>query len=85
MMASILRKQTDEDRVEGRKPLDWGENDYAVLGETLIGRIYKEEGLKWRWYLEIAPVPPPYEGVADTLDEARAAIAKRYREIKQGK
>ena len=31
---------------------DWGEDDYAVIDETQIGRIYKERvpgGVKWLW------------------------------------
>jgi len=59
-----------------------------VVDETPIGRIFKQQmagGPKWVWLLQMAPVPPPNEGVADTLDEARAALAKRYREVRRGK
>jgi hypothetical protein len=28
--------------------------------------------------------PPPNKGIADTLDEAKAALAKRFEEVKQG-
>jgi hypothetical protein len=51
---------------------------------TPIGRIFKQQmaaGPKWVWFLQVAPVPPPNESVADTLDEARAALAKRYQEV----
>jgi hypothetical protein len=30
-------------------------------------------------------VPPHNSGMADTLDEAKAALVKRYEEIKRGK
>jgi len=29
------------------------------------------------------PAPPPYQGKADTLDEAKAALVKRYEEFKR--
>jgi len=31
-----------QDRTEGREPLDWEENDYAVVDEARFGRIYME-------------------------------------------
>src|SRR5260370_5506418 len=85
-MTLFLRKPTAEDRVEGRQSLDWGEDDYAVVDETQIGRIFNQQmaaGPKWVWFLQVAPVSPPNEGVADTLDEAKAALAKRYEEVKR--
>src|SRR5216684_3951672 len=30
-------------------------------------------------------IPPPNQGMADTLDEAKAAFAKRYEEVGRGK
>ncbi len=82
----LLRKQSAQDRVEGREPLDWSEDDYAVVDETCIGRIYRHHvpaGWKWLWFLQTVPAPPPNNGVADTLDEAKAALAKRYAEVKK--
>ena len=40
--------------VEVRAPLDWDENDYAVVGESWLGRIYMEIiwVRKWRWFLQ---------------------------------
>jgi len=29
-------------RIEGREPFDWGDDDYAVVDDTVIGRIYRE-------------------------------------------
>jgi hypothetical protein len=87
-MTLVLRKQRAQDHIEGRKPFDWSEDDYAVVDETRIGRIYREQvpaGLKWRWFLQTVPAPPPNQGMADTLDEATAALAKRYEQVKRAK
>jgi hypothetical protein len=35
------------------------------------------------WFLHV-PAPPPNEGIADTLEEARAALAARYEQVKRG-
>jgi hypothetical protein len=56
-----------------------------VVDETLIGRIYRQPvqgDLKWLWFLQTALAPPPNQGVADTLEEARAALAARYEQVK---
>jgi hypothetical protein len=93
-MTLLFRKQHTQDRIEQLDSFDWGEDDYAVVDETQavderqIGRIYKERvpaGVKWLWSLQGARAPPPNEGIADTLDEAKAAFAKRYEEVKGGK
>ena len=57
-------------------------------------RIYREMIIgkpNWRWFLQQIPeagpgrpIPPPNQGMADTLDEAKAAFAKRYEEVKRG-
>ncbi len=83
-MTLILRRMRAQDRIEGREPVDTGEDDYAVVAEARIGRIYREPvhgEMKWRWFLQTAPAPPPNSRMADTLDEAKAAFAKRYAEI----
>ena len=59
-MTLLLRQQNAQDRIEGREPFGWNENDYAVVDETRIGRIYREQlpdGWKWRWFLQIAGAP----------------------------
>jgi hypothetical protein len=33
----------------------------------------------------VSPIPPPNRGMADTLEEAKAAFKKRYEEVKRGK
>ena len=83
-MTLILSRMRAQDRIEGRAPVDTGEDDYAVVDEARIGRIYREPVhgvMKWRWFLHSEPAPPPNSGIADTLDEAKAAFAKRYAEI----
>jgi hypothetical protein len=65
-----------------------GERTTTLVDERQIGRIYKERvpaGVKWLWSLQVARAPPPNEGIADTLDEAKEAFAKRYEEVKRGK
>jgi hypothetical protein len=87
-MTLFLRKLRAEDRIEGQDPPpDWSEDDYVVVEETLIGRIYRQEvqgDLKWLWFLQSTPAPSPKQGIADTLEEAKAALAARYEEIKRG-
>jgi hypothetical protein len=46
-------------------------------------RIHGE--MKWLWFLQTDPAPPPNKGIADTLDEAKAAFKKRYAEVKKAK
>jgi hypothetical protein len=51
-----------------------GEDDYDVVDETRIRRIYGERihgDFKWLWFQQIDPAPPPNHGIADTLDEAK--------------
>ena len=92
-MTLLFRKQHTQDGIEGLASFDWGEDDYVVIDETQvyvtqIGRIYKERvpaGVKWLWILQVVRAPPRNKGIADTLDEAKAALAKRYQEVKRGK
>jgi hypothetical protein len=86
-MTLVLRKQHAEDRIEGREPPpDWSDDDYAVVDETLVGRIYRQpvqDDLKWLWFLQTVPAPLPNQGIADTLEEAKAALAARYEQVKR--
>jgi hypothetical protein len=94
-MTILLRKQGAQARVEGREPFGWRDDDYAVVEDTVIGRIYKETihgQPKWMWFLQYipgtrpgGPVPPPNTGMADSLDEAKAAFARRYDEAKKAR
>src|SRR6266446_4023099 len=67
----------------------------AIAPDTVVGRIYCEMIIgkpKWQWFLQQIPeagpgrpIPPPNQGMADTLEEAQAAFKKRYEEVKRGK
>jgi hypothetical protein len=87
-MTLVLRKQSAEDRIEGREPPpDWSEDDYAVVDETLVGRIYRQQvqgDIKWLWFLQVVPAPVPNQGIANTLEEAKSALAERYEQLKRG-
>ena len=50
----------------------------------MIGRIYLEKlpaGDMWRWFLHIRPAPLPRQGIADSLDEAKAEIREAYARV----
>ena len=87
-MTLVLRKQSAEDRIERRDPPpDWSDDDYAVVDEKLVGRIYRQQvqgDIKWLWFLQTVPAPLPNQGIADTLEEARVALAARYEQVKRG-
>jgi hypothetical protein len=39
-MTLLLRRQNAQDRIEGREPFGWKDDDYAVIDdETRIGRM----------------------------------------------
>ena len=94
-MVLLLRKSSAQARIEGWESGNWPDDDYAVVDNTIVGRIYREMILgkpKWRWFLQQIPeagpgrpIPPPNQGMADTLEEAQAAFAKRYEEVKRGR
>jgi hypothetical protein len=76
-------------RIDGTDPHVWAgvDDDYAINDETTVDRIYRQQihgERKWLWFLQTAPAPPPNRGIADTLDEAKAAFKKRYDEVKRG-
>jgi len=73
-MTLILRRMRAQDRIEGREPVDTGEDDYAVVNETRIGRICREPihgEMKWRWFLQ-APLGNKVSGTATELPLSRA-------------
>jgi len=54
-MTLLLRKSSAQARIEGWDPSNWSDNDYAVVDDTIVGRIYREMILgkpKWRWFLQ---------------------------------
>jgi hypothetical protein len=87
-MTLRLRKTRVQASIEGLDPTIWDEDDYAILDETKVGRIYQQRihgEPKWVWCLQTDPAPSPNRGIADTLDEAKAAFKTRYEEVKRGK
>jgi hypothetical protein len=74
--------ETERPSLEGWESCNWPDDDYAVVEDTIVGRIYREMITgkpKWRWFLqgipkeEVGPgrpIPPPNQGMGDTLDEA---------------
>jgi hypothetical protein len=94
-MVLLLRKSSAQARIESWDLRNRSDDDYAVVDDMIVGRIYREMVIgkpRWRWFLQQIPeagpgrpIPPPNQGMADTLDEAKAAFAKRYEEVKRGK
>jgi hypothetical protein len=85
-MPLLLRRQYVQDRKEGRDPGGYSVDDYAVVDGTRIGRIHREveNGVpRWLWFLQAGPDQPADGGVTDTLEQARAAVSKRWVEIKK--
>jgi len=85
-MTLPLRKTRAQARIERLDPKIWDEDDYAILDETKVGRIYSQRihgELKWVWCLQTDSAPPPNTGIADTLDGAKAAFRKRYEEVRR--
>ena len=72
------------DLIEGGEPGPWGEDDYALVEGTMIGRICRDRvpggEVRWRWFYQIQGnrAPPPNSGVCDTLEEAKATLADRH-------
>jgi hypothetical protein len=86
-MTLLLHKTRAQARIEGLDLTIWDEDDYATVDETTVGRLYTQRihgDMKWVWYLQTDPVSSPNTGIADTLDEAKAAFKKRYEEVKKG-
>jgi hypothetical protein len=87
-MTLILHKMSAQARLDGLEPSIWADDDYAVAHDVVIGRIYMEPihgEPKWLWFLQTDPAPPPNQGISASLDEAKAALVKRYEEVKRGK
>jgi hypothetical protein len=86
-MTLLLRKSSAQARIEGWDLSIWGDDDYAVVDDTIVGRIYREMilgKLKWRLrQVREGQFPPPNQGMADTLEEAQAAFKKRNEEVKR--
>ena len=88
-MKLLLRKSDTHNLIMGWTTSPHRENDYVILdGAAVVGRIYLDTihaGPKWRWFLQTVPATPPNKGVANTLDEAKAAFKVRYEEVTRGR
>ena len=65
----------------------WGEDDFVILDDDgkSVGRIYKDTTApKWIWSVNTSPfpAPPPNNGLAPTLEEAKQQFKQRYLEVK---
>ena len=70
-MALLLRKSNAQARIEGWDPRNLSDDDYAVVDDTIVGRIYREMVLgkpKWRWFLQQTPEAGP--GRADSAAQS---------------
>jgi hypothetical protein len=71
-----------------KKHMGWedAKDDYVVLdGERSVGRIYREHGeARWFWSVNTSPfpAPPPNNGLAKSLEEAKQQFKQRYEEMK---
>jgi hypothetical protein len=88
-MVLFLRKQAAQTRLE-RQSSDWKDDDYAVVEDTVIGRIYRLDGGPsdgtWVWFLNRLP-PGDHRGLILsggelTLDAAKAALRVQYEKWK---
>jgi hypothetical protein len=85
-MTLLLRKSNAQARIEGWVQV-WTDDDHCVIDdERVVGRIRAEVILgqpKWRWAINGVRygLPPPHSGVANTLDDAKAAFKARYEAI----
>ena len=85
-MPLLLRKSNAQAHIEGWVD-GWADDDYCVIeNERVVGRFRAEVILghpRWRWAINGVPygLPPPHNGIANTLEDAKAAFKKRYEEI----
>jgi hypothetical protein len=81
-MALVLRK------AQGNRPGDWNDDDYDVMSNKMaVGRKYRRTGgppdtPAWVWSILNVHAGPGImisNGVVNTLDEAKAELAKNWR------
>jgi len=87
-MTLLLGKTRADAHLEELDPTIWDENDVSIVDETTVGRICTQRThgeMKWVWRPQTNPAPPPNTGIADTLDDAKAAFKKRSAEVKEAR
>jgi len=61
-------------------------DDYSVVdGDAVVGCIYPEVirgEMRWLWFLQTVPAPPPSQGMVGSLEEAKMAFKARYTEVR---
>lgn len=84
-MTLLLRKMAAQDRIEGRSQEVWGDDDFAVVDDQRIGRIYRVKGGPqngmWSWFLHIQSgdmSQVTLTGTEPSLDRAKGAIKAEY-------
>jgi hypothetical protein len=71
-----------------RKHMGWedAKDDYVIMdGDRSVGRICKEHNeARWCWSVNTSPylAPPPHNGLAESLEEAKQQFKQRYEEMK---
>ncbi len=73
-MTLLLRKSSAQARIEGWDPRNRNDDDYAVVDDTIVGRIYREVIIgkpKWRWFLQQID-PRGGSGEADSAAQPRS-------------
>jgi len=82
----LLRKTKAQAVISGWNPDIWREADWCILdADRVVGRIYSETfnaELRWMWFLQTVPAPPPNQGMAASLEDAKAVFKRRYLEVK---
>src|SRR5215471_18081486 len=80
---TLFRKSNVQALKEGWVQV-WADDDFCVIDdERVVGCIRAEVILghpKWRWAINGVPhgLPPPHNGIAATLNGAKAAFKDRY-------
>ena len=82
----ILRTARLQAMISGWNPNIWSEDDYSVVdGDAVIDRVYPEVicgEMRWLWFLQTVPAPPPNRGIVTSLEEAKTAFKARYTEVR---
>ena len=65
--SSSYANSSAQARIEGWDPCNRSDDDYTVVEDTIVGRIYREMIIgkpKWRWFLQ--QIPEAGSGQADS-------------------